>query len=164
VLKALLVRGLIALAVGFLIGGLFSEIAFRLQGNTTSRPPRTVELVIPSGTSEKVAAWVSTIPSDMVIVVGDTLLVRNQDAVTHTLGPLVIPPDSSAKLTLNQIGNLAFTCSFEPTKYFGLTIQEALTPGVRIEGVIIAGVPFGAVLGLYSLILWPLKKGPARTA
>ena len=163
-LKALLVRGLIALAVGFLIGGLFSEITFRLQGNNISRPPRTIELVIPAGTSQKVAAGVSTIPQDMVIVVGDTLLVRNQDAIAHTLGPLVIPPGSSAKLTLNQIGNLAFTCSFEPTKYFGLTIQEALTPGVRIEGVIIAGVPFGAVLGLYSLILWPLKKGPPRTA
>jgi hypothetical protein len=161
--KALLVRGLIALAVGFLLGGLFSEIAFRLQGNTTSRPPRTIELVIPPGTSEKVAAGVGVVPPDMVIVVGDTLLVRNQDSVAHTLGPLVIPPASSAKMTLDQIGNLAFTCSFEPTKYFGLTIQEALTPGVRIEGIIIAGVPFAAVLGLYSLIIWPLKKGSPRS-
>ena len=162
--KSLLLRGLLALAVGFLLGTLFDEIAFRFEGYTTSRPPKTVVLTIPPGTSLQVASGTSVIPANMVIVVGDTLLVRNQDSITHTLGPLVIPPASSAKMTLNQIGNLAYTCSFEPANYFGLTVQEALTPGVRLEGIVIAGVPLGAVIGLYSLIVWPLKKDPPRSA
>jgi hypothetical protein len=162
-LKSLLLRGLLALGVGLLLGTIFDEIAFRFEGYTTSRPPKTVVLTIPPGTSLQVASGSSVIPASMVIVVGDTLLVHNQDSITHTLGPLVIPPSSSAKMTLNQIGNLAFTCSFEPTKYFGLEVQEALTPGVRLEGVIIAGVPLGAVIGLYSLIVWPLKKNSPRS-
>ena len=156
--KALLLRGLIALCAGLLLGTLFDEIAFRYEGYTTSRPPRTVVLTIPPGTSTQVASGTSVVPPNMVIVVGDTLLVRNQDSIAHSLGPLIIPPASTARMTLSQIGNLAFTCSFEPTRYFGLTVQEALTPGVRLEGIIIAGVPIAAVIGLYSLIVWPLKK------
>lgn len=160
--KAILVRALTALAVGLLLGGVLSEIGFRFQGNTTSRPPQTVELVIPPGTSDKVAKGESVVPQDMVIVAGDTLTVRNQDSVAHSLGPLFIPAGSSASLTLSQVGNVAYTCSFEPTSYFGLDVQGALTLGIRIEGILIAGVPLGTLLGLYSLIVWPLKK-PGQT-
>ena len=156
--RAILVRILISLAVGLGLGTILSELAFHFQANTTSRPPETVDLVIPPGTSAKVAQGVSDVPQDMVIVVGDTLLVHNQDSVAHSLGPLFIPAGSSASLTLTNVGNLAYTCSFEPTKYFGLDVQGALTVWIRLEGVMIAGVPMGALLGLYSLIVWPLKK------
>ena len=156
--RAILVRVLISLAVGLVLGAVLSELGFHFQGNTTSRPPQTVELVIPPGTADRVSQGESVVPQDMVIVVGDTLEVRNQDSVSHTLGPLFIPAGSSARLTLNQVGNIAYTCSFQPTKYFGLDVQGALTLGIRLEGVIIAGVPIGALLGLYSLIVWPLKK------
>jgi hypothetical protein len=155
---ALLVRFLITIAVGLILATIFSEVAFRLQGNTVSRPPRTVELVIPAGTSAQVAQGTSSIPQDLVIVAGDTLLVRNQDSVAHSLGPLYIPSGSSATLTLSQVGSLSYACSFEPSKYFGLTVQEALTLGVRLEGILVAGVPLGILIGLYSLILRPLKK------
>ena len=156
--RAILVGTLISLAVGLVLGAVLSELGFHFQGNTTSRPPQTVELVIPPGTANEVSQGVSVVPQDMVVVVGDTLEVRNQDSVSHTLGPLFIPAGSTASLTLNQIGNIAYTCSFQPTKYFGLDVQGALTPGIRLEGVLIAGVPLGMLLGLYSLIVWPLKK------
>jgi hypothetical protein len=149
---------LISLAVGLVLGAVLSELGFHFQGNTTSRPPQTVELVIPPGTADKVAQGESVVPQDMVIVVGDTLDVRNQDSISHTLGPLFIPAGSTASLTLNKVGNIAYTCSFQPTKYFGLDVQGALTLGIRLEGVLIAGVPLGMLIGLYSLIVWPLKK------
>jgi hypothetical protein len=155
---SLLLRFLLTIAVGMILATVFSEVAFRLQGNTISRPPRTVELVIPPGTSAQVAQGASTIPQDLVVVAGDTLLVRNRDTVAHTLGPLYIPSGSSATLTLSQVGSLSYACSFEPGKYFGLTVQEALTLGVRLEGIIVAGVPLGILIGLYSLIVRPLKK------
>ncbi len=155
---------LISLAVGLVLGGILSELAFHFQVNTTGRPPETIDLVIPPGTSQQVSQGTSDVPQDMVIVVGDTLLVHNQDLVAHTLGPLFIPAGSSASLTLNHVGNIAYTCSFEPTKYFGLDVQGALTIWIRLEGVSIAGVPMGALLGLYSLILWPLKKSQPTPA
>ena len=156
--KALIIRLSISLAIGILIAIPFSELAFLWQGNTTSRPPKTVVLDIPPGTSAKVSQGTSVIPQNIVFVVGDTLLVNNQDSVIHTLGPLVIPPGSSASMALNQLGNLSYVCSFQPTKYLGLDVREALTMGTRVEGIIIAGIPVGILITLYSLILRPLKK------
>jgi hypothetical protein len=78
--------------------------------------------------------------------------------VAHILGPLFIPSGSSASLTLNHIGNLSYVCSFQPTKYLGLNVQDALTLTTRLEGIFIAGFPLGILFALYSLILRPLKK------
>jgi hypothetical protein len=156
--KALITRISLCLGVGILLAILFTELAFRLQGNTLSRAPKTVVLDIPAGTSARVGAGASVLPQDFVFVVGDVLLVHNQDSVVHTLGPLVIPPGSSATMALNHIGNLSYVCSFEPTKYLGLDVQQALTIGTRLEGIIIAGVPLGILVALYSLIVRPVKR------
>ncbi len=136
----------------------FSELAFRWQGSTTSRPAKTVVLTIPPGTSVKVDAGQSVLPQDYVFVVGDVLQVNNQDSVVHTLGPLVVPPGTSASMALNHIGNLSYTCTFEPTKYLGLNVQAPLTLGLRLEGIAIAGIPMGILIALYSLIVRPVKR------
>jgi hypothetical protein len=156
--KALLIRFLIGIAAGILIAIPLSELGFFLQRNITSRPARTIVLDIPPGTSARVAQGSSVLPQDMVFVLGDTLVVQNHDSVAHTLGPLFIPPGSSASLTLNRIGNLSYVCTFQPTQYQGLDVQAALTLGTRLEGIFIAGIPLGMLLALYSLILRPLKK------
>jgi hypothetical protein len=156
--KALLIRFLICIAAGILIAIPVSELSFIIQGNTTSRPAKTVVLDIPPGTSAEVAHGARVLPQDILFVLGDTLVVNNRDSVAHTLGPLFIPPGSSARLTLNRIGNQSYVCSFQPTKYEGLTVQEALTLTTRLEGIVIAGIPLGMLFALYSLILRPLKK------
>lgn len=125
--KPLLLRILFGMIVGLLMAIPFSEFAFRWQGNTTSRPPKTVVLDIPPGTAEEVGQGKTVIPESMTFVAGDVLLVQNRDSVLHTLGPLVIPPGSSATLPLNNVGNLSVICSFEPTNYLGLDIFEPLT-------------------------------------
>jgi hypothetical protein len=61
-------------------------------------------------------------------------------------------------MALTRVGNLSYVCSFQPTEYLGLNVQEALTMGTRVEGIIIAGIPLGILFTLYSLILRPLKK------
>jgi hypothetical protein len=155
---ALLIRFLICIAVGILIAIPLSELGFYMQGNNTSRAPKTIVLNIPAGTSAKVAQGTSVLPQDMIFVLGDTLVVNNQDSVAHTLGPLFIPPGSSSSIILNHIGNLSYVCSFQPTKYQGLNIQASLTLATRLEGIFIAGFPLGILFALYSLILRPLKK------
>jgi hypothetical protein len=155
--KALFIRFMLCIGLGIIIAGLFSELAFRFFGNNTSRAPTRIELVIPAGTAEKVAQGEVVLPAQQIFVVGDTLVVHNEDQIAHTLGPLFIPSGSSASLKLDKPENMVFACSFEPTQYFGLDVREALTFSTRLEGILIAGIPMGFLLALYSLILWPLK-------
>ncbi len=155
--KALLLRFLLAIGVGLLAAGIFSELAFRFQGNTTSREPQTIQLVIPAGTSEKVAGGENVLPAGQSFVAGDTLMVTNLDSVTQTLGPLVIPPGSSASMTLNQVGNLSYTCSFQPSQYYGIQVQQGITLWMRLQASLLAGLPLGMLLGVYSLVVKPLK-------
>ncbi len=155
--RAVLLRFLIGITIGVVMAIPFTEVAFRMQRGNTSRPAQTVELTIPPGTSTKVDAGQKVLPQDFSFVVGDTLLVHNQDSVVHTLGPLVIPPGHSASMAFTRLGNLSYTCSFQPTKYLGLNIQAPLTWGLRLEGIAIAGIPMGMLIALYSMIVRPLK-------
>jgi hypothetical protein len=104
-----------------------------------------------------VAQGESTLPAGQVFMVGDTLVVKNEDSVTQTLGPLVIPPGSSASMELDQVGGVSYTCSFQPAKYYGITVQQGLSIGMRIEAALLAGLPLGMLLGVYSLLIKPLK-------
>lgn len=161
--KALLLRMLYFAIGGVLVAAVFSEISFRLQGNTTSRDPQIIQLVIPPGTSEKVAQGQNVVPTDQVFMIGDTLEVVNNDSVTQTLGPLVIPPASSAQMKLDQAGNLSYTCSFVPSQYYGILVQEGITLGMRLQAAFIAGIPLGLLIGAYSLVVKPLKPKPKAT-
>ena len=155
--KDLLLRMLLFLVLGILAAAAISEVSFRLQGDTTSRDPQTILLVIPAGTAAKVAQGQNVIPAGQTFMVGDTLQVKNEDSVTQTLGPLVIPPGSSASMKLDQVGSLSYTCSFQPARYYGIEVQQGLTFGMRLEASLLAGIPLGVLLGVYSLVVKPLK-------
>jgi hypothetical protein len=147
-----------SMLVGLLISGLVSEVAFRSMGNTSSRSPQTVELIIPAGTTDKVSKGQSVISDDLIFMVGDTLKLLNQDSTAHTFGPLFIPPGSTASLNLDTPKNMAYACSFDPSQFFGLDVREGLTLGTRINGILLAGIPMGLLLSVYSIIAWPFKK------
>ncbi len=160
--KAILVRILFALIAGILLSAGISEVSFRLLKDTSSRAPTTIELTIPPGTAAKVAEGESVLPKDMSFVVGDKLVVHNQDSVAHTLGPMYVPAGASASLALEKPENMVYACSFQPGQYFGLDVGEALTFSTRLGGVLLAGLPLGLLFGLYSLLIWPLKQQAMR--
>jgi hypothetical protein len=122
--------------------------------------PREIELVIPAGTADQVARGEQppSIPQNMTFVVGDRLVVKNDDLVDHKLGPLWIPANSSAQLSLDQEESLAYECTFQPGNYFGLDVREPLTSGTRIYGIIYVAFPMAILIALYSFILSPKKK------
>jgi hypothetical protein len=155
--KDLLFRMLLFLVIGVVAAAIISEVSFRLQGDTTSRDPKTILLVIPAGTAAKVALGQSVLPAGQTFMVGDILQVENKDSVTQTLGPLVIPPGSSASIKLDQVGSLSYTCSFQPTKYYGIEVQQGVTIATRLGASLVAGIPLGVLLGVYSLVAKPLK-------
>jgi hypothetical protein len=151
-------RIVISMLIGLVLGALISEVSFIFLRETT-RPPQMIELVIPLGTAERVANGETppTIPESMTFVVGDTLLVKNDDVADHELGPLWIPAGSSASLSLDAVQSYAYACSFQPGKYFGLDVREALTLGTRLSGILYSGLPLGGLIALYALIM-PAKK------
>jgi hypothetical protein len=152
-------RFLLCLLLG-LVGAIgINEFTFIFLKSEAGRAPKRIELVIPAGTAERVAQGEANpaLPEKMVFVSGDTLVVKNLDQVDHRLGPLFIPTGSSATLTLGEANNYAYTCSFQPGQVFGLDVQEPVTSATRLYGILIAGLPLGLMLGMYSLVIWPLK-------
>lgn len=157
-LKIVLKRLGISLLIGFAFGIAISEIPF-LFLRETARPPQEIILTIPNGTAEQVARGEQppSIPENMIFVVGDTLVIQNEDSVNHKLGPLWIPANSSAQLPLGNVENLAFECSFQPSNYLGIDVHEPLTVSTRISGILFAGLPMSILIALYSFI-FPAKK------
>ena len=155
-------RSLIFLVLGLIFGALLAEIPFLFfpQMNIVTRPSQEILLVIPPGTAKRVALGQRppSIPQNMSFVVGDTLVVKNEDTVEHRLGPLWIPAGTSASMKLSTDQKYAFQCSFVPSKIFGLDVGEALTWDTRLWGIFIGGVPMAMLFVLYSLLIWPPKK------
>jgi len=152
-------RIFISVALGLLIGVLISEVPFLFLGET-ARAPREIVLTIPAGTAEQVARGEQppSIPENMTFVVGDRLVVNNEDSADHKLGPLWIPANSSAQLSLNQEENLAYECTLQPGQYFGLDVRQPLTPSTRLYGIIYVAVPMAILIALYSFVAPPKKK------
>jgi hypothetical protein len=151
-------RVAISMLLGIALGAVLSELSFVFL-RETARPPKEIVLTIPNGTAEQVARGEQSpsIPRDMVFVVGDVLVVVNDDVVDHHLGQFWIPARSSARLVLDEEQNMAFECSFQAGNYFGLDVRQPLTWGTRIYGVLYAGIPLGILIALYSFVV-PAKE------
>ncbi len=154
-------RLLILFVMSLAAVGVVSEIAFRIQKEKYDRPPQEVELVIPSGTSERVAAGepAPSIPEELVFVLGDTLVVKNEDAVDHQLGPVWVPSGAQASLVLEQPGEFAYSCSFQPSRYLGLDVRKPTTWSTRLTALGLATPALAFFLFVYSLILRPIQTG-----
>ena len=152
-------RILFSIGLGLFIGVLISEVPF-LFLRDTARMPREIVLTIPPGTAAEVARGEQppSLPENMTFVVGDRLVVQNDDSVDHKLGPLWIPANSSAQLSLDQEENLAYECTFQPDNYFGLDVREPLTPSTRIYGIVYVALPMAILIALYSFVIAPKKK------
>jgi hypothetical protein len=159
-------RFLIILTLSIAAVWLISEIGIRLQDESAARAPTTVEIVVPEGTAERVAAGEDApeIPAEMSFVLGDVLVLRNEDTVAHTLGPLYAPAKGSASMALNQADHFALSCSFNTTQYLGLNVRPPTTLRTRLLGIAFAAPPTAAILFVYSLIVFPFKPAAQATA
>jgi hypothetical protein len=138
---------------------LLSEGFYRLIHTDSERAPQTFEITIPAGTAERIAAGEPgpEIPNT-VFVVGDTLLVHNQDSVSHELGPIWLPPGTSGKLALGEANDFVYSCSFQSSQYLGLTVRQATTWTARLSALWYGTPPILMFLLVYSFVFFPLKK------
>lgn len=150
------------IAVAFV--ALFNEGMYFLQRDERDRPPKTIELVIPNGTAERIAQGQEDVnlPEGMTFVVGDVLVVRNEDVVDHQLGPLWIPAGRSASLRFDTAEKLAYQCSFVVGNYFGVDILKPTTWTSRLLALAMAAPTLAMLLFVYSLVAVPLKPSTVR--
>lgn len=155
-------RVILPMLLGFLLGAVVNEISFLFLKTNAGRGPERIDLVIPAGTASRVASGQSNpaLPANLAFVLGDTLVVKNEDVVVHQLGPLYIPPGSSASMTLNEPESLALRCSFQVSQYEGFDVEQPVTLFTRFAGVVVAGLPLGFLFMLYGLV-W--KRKPKTT-
>jgi hypothetical protein len=157
------------MGVGILIGILFalalSEISYLFLDNKESlqREPQKVELVIPYGTAQQVkdGQYPPSIPENMVFMVGDVLVIKNEDVVDHQVGPLWVPSKTSGVLSLDTADKFAYECSFEPSKYLGLDVRQRVTTSTQFQGLLAIALPSGMMLGVYSYLVPNRKKTAA---
>lgn len=159
--KKVIIRFLFSTFLGILLAIGINEFSFIFLKSETGRGPAQIEILIPPGTAEKIrmGIQIDQIPSDMIFVSGDSLKIINNDSADHRLGPLFIPSGSSASLELGEANNYSYECSFKQNQQFGLNVQEPVTSSTRVYGILIAGLPLGLMLGMYSLIIWPITDG-----
>lgn len=158
-MSSILIRRVVySVLAGLTIGALITEIPFFFL-RETARAPMEVLLTIPAGTAELVARGEQppSIPASLKFVVGDTLVVRNEDSADHKLGTLWIPANSSARLALTEKENMAFDCSFQPDNVLGFEVYEPLTLSTRVLGILSTGLPLSVLFALYSIVI-PVKK------
>ncbi len=154
----------ISCMIGITVALAISEGSYHLLNDGTRRDPQTIELIIPAGTAERVAAGksVPSLPANMTFVEGDVLLVKNQDVTDHQLGPIWVPPDSTGSLTLGEVNRFRFGCSFQPGRYLGIDVRS---PGSslqsRLLAIVLIGPPTIALIVVYGILVIPLKPASA---
>ncbi len=134
-----------------------TEFAYLFQKDRVARSPQTIELVIPAGTADQVASGsnLPTIPAEMNFLVGDVLMVVNEDRVDHQLGPVWVPPGTSASLALDQAENYSYSCSFQVTRYLDLNVRLPTTWKTRLTGLSLAVPPTTMMFFVYSFVIFP---------
>ncbi len=155
-------RMVLMILIGLGFGWFVSESTFMAIPDRSQREPQRVELVIPEGTAERIKEGlpVPSIPTNMTFSEGDLLVVKNMDVVSHQLGPVWVPPQSSGVLQVGGENAYTYHCSFTQTQVFGLDVQPALTIGTRIQGVLLVGLPTGVMLALFTLAVPQKKNDP----
>lgn len=147
---------LIALGFAFV----FNEVTYRMQKGPTDRGPETIQLVIETGTADKIAAGhpAPEIPAEMVFVVGDVLEVINKDTVSHQLGPVWVPAGSTGRLTMDKVEHVRYACSFQSQQYLGLETRPPTDLSTRLTALLLTAPTLAAVLFLYSIAAFPVNK------
>lgn len=106
---------------------------------------RTVVLEVPPGTASAIARGevVSVIPETLVLRLGDTLVIRNDDIVTHTIGPNWLPPSSTVRIPVDAalLSRPQLICSLHPSGVLGLAAPARPGIGTTAFPTVFAGAP-----------------------
>lgn len=110
-------RALVILAV---------SLAAVLVGCGGDRQPETLEIVVPAGTQQRLTAGedVEVMPARLELRVGDTLLIRNEDSVTQSVGPYMVKANGQIRLTYGVAGRFEGYCPLSAGDRYEIIVEE----------------------------------------
>lgn len=157
-----LIRLIVVILISLVAMVVIMEGAYLLQKNETDRAPKTVQIVIPPGASQRVAdgEQLDVLPANTVFVIGDVLEVVNQDDTDHQLGPIWVPPGSTGRIVLEEANKFSYSCSFAPSRYLGLDVKAPTTLQIRLTALSISVPTTAAFLFIYSVLVFPINPKP----
>lgn len=141
---------LLPFIAGPLFFGTISIVAWLLLTGGPTRAPGRIEYVIPAGTAQRIAAGeaVPSIPAKAVFVVGDILVLRNEDKVKHQFGPFWVPAGTSVNIPLSEASSSNYLCSIHPSGTIGIDVQPPTNLWQILVPTLLLGVPIGGVLNI----------------
>lgn len=151
--KAALKRLGITFVISMIFAYAVAEVSYQFVKGSSEREPRQIEILIPPGTAEAIAQGKDGpgLP-DMRFLEDDRILVRNMDSVSHQLGPLWIPANSSSVLTLDRPSSYSLTCSFQASQSIDIEVVARAKTSDRVLGILSIGLPTWMLIWVYTLI------------
>jgi len=160
-LKRLGVTFLISMVFAFVV----AEVSYQMVKGNNERAPRQIEILIPPGTADAIARGEAGpgLP-DMRFAEDDQILVRNMDSVSHQLGPLWVPANSSSVLTLDRPSSYSLSCTFQAAQTIDIEVVARAKTSDRVLGILSIGLPTWILIWVYTLIGIPMPPNPQQPA
>lgn len=89
--------------------------------------PRTIEIVVPAGTAERMAAGekVVVMPPRLEFTVGDQIRIRNEDSVEQSVGPYVVQAGQELLLRYGKEGTYEGYCPLTEGERYEIVVKAA---------------------------------------
>lgn len=105
---------LLTFVVGIAIGAVLVSVAALLDDD---RAPQTLTFVVPDGAAEDAyfGKKVDVMPPEVDLRVGDTLVIRNDDSQTASVGPFTVRSGETLRQTFRRPQTLIGECTLSGT-------------------------------------------------
>jgi len=92
----------------------------------TTREPQTIEIVVPPGTADLLAAGelVDVMPTRIVMRAGDTLHIRNEDKAAHPVGPHMVKAEREVSFVYRTPGTYEGYCPLSKTERYVIYVEK----------------------------------------
>lgn len=117
--------GVIVIVVLVVIALLGSRGSTATVERASDREEVTHEFVIPGGTAARVALGetVEIVPQRLVVDVGDTVRIRNDDAEASNVGIFYVRPGETVTMRFSSPGLLEGVCDVHPSGRFVIDVR-----------------------------------------
>jgi thiol-disulfide isomerase/thioredoxin len=120
---------------------------------------------VPAGTAARIARGEDPqfFPATLVVGLGDTLAVENQDTVPHTVGPLAARPNETYEFRFTKAGEFPGPCTVHPSQQTKIIVAPSYV-SLSLDAVVGGATTLGANMDGRPtlLVVWATWCEPCR--
>lgn len=112
-------------AVALVVAAAFAAAGALTSCGEGGPEPQTIQIVVPEGTQQRLDAGesVDVMPARLDLRVGDTLLIRNDDVVTQSVGPYLVRAGREIRLTYGAEGRYEGYCPLSEGERYEIVVE-----------------------------------------